>query len=91
MQNNSAPVRPIEAGPWQIFVRLPRRLLRLLPLRRDHLRHRLSQDIDIFCPEENLIPIAARKLCGLLEREGVEVSVVRIFGSFWEAVLRELK
>jgi hypothetical protein len=27
-----------------------------------HLRHRVSADIDIFCPEENLIPIVARKL-----------------------------
>ena len=24
-----------------------------------HLHHRLSEDIDIFCPEENLIPIVA--------------------------------
>jgi len=54
-----------------------------------HLQHRLSQDIDIFCPEENLIPIVARKLSALLSREGISVDVIRSFGSFWEAVLRE--
>ncbi len=54
-----------------------------------HLQHRLSQDIDIFCPEENLIPIVARKLTSALEQEGVRVEIVRSFGSFWEAVLKE--
>jgi len=54
-----------------------------------HLHHRVSEDIDVFCPEENLIPIAARKLSEALAREGVGVDVVRSFGSFWEAVLRE--
>jgi len=54
-----------------------------------HLHHRLSEDIDIFCPEENLIPIAARKLIPAFEAEGIRVQVVRSFGSFWEAVLGE--
>jgi hypothetical protein len=54
-----------------------------------HLHHRLSEDIDIFCPEENLIPIVSRKLVAAFERERIEVKVVRSFGSFWEAVLRE--
>ena len=54
-----------------------------------HLHHRLSEDIDIFCPEENLIPIVARKLTSAFEREGIQVQVVRSFGSFWEAVLSE--
>ena len=54
-----------------------------------HLQHRLSQDIDIFCPVENLIPIAARKLSELLVRDGIGVDVIRSFGSFWEAVLRQ--
>jgi predicted nucleotidyltransferase component of viral defense system len=54
-----------------------------------HLHHRLSEDIDIFCPEENLIPIVSRKLVPAFERERIEVKVVRSFGSFWEAVLRE--
>jgi hypothetical protein len=54
-----------------------------------HLHHRVSADIDIFCPEENLIPVAARKFTEALTRAGVAVQVVRSFGSFWEAVLRE--
>ena len=54
-----------------------------------HLHHRLSEDIDIFCPEENLIPIVSRKLVPAFKRESIEVKVVRSFGSFWEAVLRE--
>jgi len=54
-----------------------------------HLHHRLSEDIDIFCPEENLIPIVARKLVPAFEAEGIAVEIVRSFGSFWEAVLRE--
>jgi len=54
-----------------------------------HLGHRLSDDIDLFCPEEALIPIVARKLTPALEQEGIAVAVTRSFGSFWEAVLRE--
>jgi hypothetical protein len=54
-----------------------------------HLRHRISQDIDIFCPDENLIPIVARKLTAAFKQEGIRVEVVRSFGSFWEAVLGE--
>ncbi len=54
-----------------------------------HLHHRVSADIDIFCPEENLIPIVARKLTAAFGREGIDVQVIRSFGSFWEAVLRQ--
>lgn len=54
-----------------------------------HLQHRISQDIDIFCPDENLIPIVARKLTAAFEKEGIRVKVVRSFGSFWEAALAE--
>jgi len=54
-----------------------------------HLRHRVSADIDIFCPEENLIPIVARKLPAAFGREGIDARVIRSFGSFWEAVLRQ--
>ena len=35
-----------------------------------HLHHRVSADIDVFCPEENLIPIAARKLSAALRVAG---------------------
>ena len=54
-----------------------------------HLRHRLSEDIDLFCAEEALISIVARKLGVALGGAGIEVEVVRSFGSFWEAVLKE--
>lgn len=54
-----------------------------------YLQHRLSEDIDIFCPEENLIPIVSRKFTQVLARENVDVRVVRSFGDFWEAVLKQ--
>ena len=53
------------------------------------MHHRVSADIDIFCPEENLIPIVARQLTAALVQEGIDVQVIRSFGSFWEAVLRQ--
>jgi len=53
-----------------------------------HLQHRISEDIDVFCPEENLIPIVATKFSAALVRHGIEVQPVRSFGSFWEAVLK---
>ena len=54
-----------------------------------HLRHRISEDLDLFCPEENLIPIAARKFSSALADAGVDHQVVRSFGSFWEATVSE--
>lgn len=52
-----------------------------------HLHHRVSEDIDLFCPEEALIPITARKFAAALEARGIKVKITRSFGSFWEAVL----
>ncbi len=52
-----------------------------------HLQHRVSEDIDLFCPDEALIPITARKFAAALQAHGVAVAVTRSFGSFWEAVL----
>lgn len=54
-----------------------------------YLHHRLSEDIDMFCPEENLIPIMAMKFSKALTSQGIEVETVRSFGSFWEGVLKE--
>lgn len=54
-----------------------------------YLQHRVSADIDIFCPEENLIPIVARKLSEALNHGGISVQIIRSFGSFWEALLQE--
>lgn len=54
-----------------------------------YLHHRVSEDIDIFCPVENLIPIVARKFSTKLASQGIEVEIVRSFGSFWEAILRD--
>ena len=54
-----------------------------------YLHHRLSEDIDMFCPEENLIPIMAVKFPNALISQGVGVKTVRSFGSFWEGILKE--
>lgn len=53
-----------------------------------YLHHRLSEDIDIFCPVENLIPVAAQKFAQRLSQENIEVDIIRSFGSFWEALLK---
>ena len=54
-----------------------------------YLQHRLSEDIDLFCPTENLIPITAKKFSEALIRHGVKIRPVRSFGSFWEAALSD--
>lgn len=54
-----------------------------------HLGHRVSEDIDVFCPTENLIPVVAGKFTRALAQKGIGVQVTRSFGSFWEAVLKE--
>ncbi len=56
-----------------------------------HLRHRISEDIGVFCPAENLIPVVAGKFTRALTQNDIEVQLVRSFGSFWEAVLKQGK
>lgn len=51
-----------------------------------YLAHRLSEDFDLFTPEEPLIAIVARKFKSALENSGIKVQVIRSFSSFWEAV-----
>lgn len=64
---------------------------RAMALSAYHLHHRLSEDIDMFCPEENLIPIMAVKFSEALTSQGIKVETVRSFGSFWEGILKEGK
>ncbi len=51
-----------------------------------YLAHRLSEDFDLFTPEEPLIPIMAQKLKLALENSLIHVDEIRNFSSFWEAV-----
>lgn len=52
-----------------------------------YLRHRLSEDIDFFTPDEPLISILATKFKAALRSAGIRVEEVRNFRSFWEAVI----
>ena len=51
-----------------------------------YLAHRLSEDFDLFTPDEPLIAIVARKFRSKLEALGIEVREIRNFSSFWEAI-----
>jgi len=54
-----------------------------------YLRHRVSEDLDLFCPKENLIQIVARKFESALRQAGIGCETVRSFGSFWEVILSD--
>jgi len=54
-----------------------------------HLEHRLSEDFDLFTPDEPLILLVARKLKSALESSGIHVDEIRSFSSFWEAVAEQ--
>ncbi|MEK6815835.1 MAG: nucleotidyl transferase AbiEii/AbiGii toxin family protein [Nitrospirota bacterium] len=53
------------------------------------LGHRLSEDIDFFTPDEHLISVLAEKFKNALLSVGIQVSEIRNFRSFWEAVLTQ--
>jgi hypothetical protein len=54
-----------------------------------YLAHRLSEDFDLFTPDEPLISLVARKLQSALESLSVRVDEIRSFASFWEGVAEQ--
>ncbi len=52
-----------------------------------YLNHRISEDLDLFTPEERLVGYMGDRFKGNLEKEGFEVKVIRRFQSFYEMVV----
>ncbi len=56
-----------------------------------YLQHRLSEDLDIFVPEERLLRYTGNRFAKELKTEGFEVEVVRTFLSFMELIIKKEK
>lgn len=97
MQNEKASkiLTPLQKESLEIFFSLPDAdnfyLTGGTALAAFYLQHRLSEDLDIFVPEERLVRHTGNRFIKELETEGFEVKIVRTFLSFMELVVKKEK